>query len=775
MARDDVVPLDRGWSLWRVAVLRGAGLPFEILDDLAMPALLAEPAGPERNEAIRAGCARQFDLLVRNDLLREAVAWQNPNIADTWLGHYADRLAGGGAPRLANRAYRESVLARYAQRYCAKNESIGFFGPVAWARLVDEQAGLHQSGGGGIRRRTAYLETWAVAALAGVFERTPGVFDTLTVRLDAATSVAGDQLRQPRRPAITCDEVTLGILAQVDGVRHVGAVLAEAAAVTGKDADQLRGELLRLRERGVVRIGFRVPHHHRPDLVLREQIERLPNPAVRDDLLARLDRVIAACAAAAAAGGPTAVGSALRDVSARFADAGCADADTPRHTLYGRTPVYLDCRRDTDVRVGPDLVGQLAAPLGLLLDSARWLTGEVADVVESELRRAYRWLRSRRGEVSLADLQFAAGEVLATGGPGVQEIRTDFQLRWAELIPATDGRLVQLSAARLRPMADKLFPRPASLRWAASRQHSPDLLLSRSPDGRTRWVLGELHVALNTAESRLFTAQCDDPRELVDATGRDMGRGRVVPVYPLDAAGATSRTYPPPSLDPPGRYRYWSYDGDDGRADGVRSVPSTAVSIHEVDGVLVGRADRDGWAAPVLEFFGEFLTAITVNLFQPRACAPRLPRVLLDDLVICRESWSVPADEVPVPAGPARDRGYQRVREWAAASGMPRHVFVKTPAERKPCYVDFEAPLLVGNFVRAVRRAARAAPGEQAAIDITEMLPAPDQLWLTDASGHRYTSEFRVVAVDELETGTVISRVAGDASGESQVPHDRSC
>jgi hypothetical protein len=30
------------------------------------------------------------------------------------------------------------------------------------------------------------------------------------------------------------------------------------------------------------------------------------------------------------------------------------------------------------------------------------------------------------------------------------------------------------------------------------------------------------------------------------------------------------------------------------------------------------------------------------------------------------------------------------------------------------------------------------------------MLPTPDQAWLTDAQGQRYTAEVRMVAVDQL-------------------------
>jgi hypothetical protein len=32
---------------------------------------------------------------------------------------------------------------------------------------------------------------------------------------------------------------------------------------------------------------------------------------------------------------------------------------------------------------------------------------------------------------------------------------------------------------------------------------------------------------------------------------------------------------------------------------------------------------------------------------------------------------------------------------------------------------------------------------------VTEMLPTPDQAWLTDARGLRYSAELRVVAVDQ--------------------------
>ncbi|MBO4210621.1 hypothetical protein, partial [Micromonospora echinofusca] len=48
---------------------------------------------------------------------------------------------------------------------------------------------------------------------------------------------------------------------------------------------------------------------------------------------------------------------------------------------------------------------------------------------------------------------------------------------------------------------------------------------------------------------------------------------------------------------------------------------------------------------------------------------------------------------------------------------------------------------------KAVRRLARQDPSGR--LTVTEMLPTPEQAWLTDDEGNRYTSELRFVAVDQ--------------------------
>ena len=96
--------------------------------------------------------------------------------------------------------------------------------------------------------------------------------------------------------------------------------------------------------------------------------------------------------------------------------------------------------------------------------------------------------------------------------------------------------------------------------------------------------------------------------------------------------------------------------------------------------------------------------------------------------MVRRASWAAPE----LPAAPGD------LAAWARERGIPRRVFARSPLERKPRYVDFESPSLC----RAVLRFARGGP-----LELTEMLPGPDECWLESDAGH-HTSELRVVALD---------------------------
>ena len=729
-----LVPLAGEWALWPVAALRGAGLPVDWL------AWFAQPDAPERRAAER---------ILQEPEFAAALTWQNPRAHRHWI---ADRPAADPAASQAGRltAKRAAVIARYAQRYCAKNDTIGFFGPVGWARLDTRQTEpLRITGSLGIRRGGVYFEYRILRALADAWSRDPRLLPHLVVRLHSAMSYDGVVLRRPFRSPLSPDPAVAALLAAIDGTSRFAAVVQRAAARCGLAEQVVTEEAVRLRDAGVLDIGFRLPVDEHPERWLRDEAAEIADAGLRHEMLSVLDQLDRRRSViTAVVTDPEPLAAALDELEAYLTKVTASPAVvTKQQKATGRTPVYADCRWDLDVTLGAPLIDRLRAPLGILLDSVRWLTSEVALAVADELAAVHRTLLRRGSDVALCDLYFAAADVLA-GRPGtaVHDVVSDFQLRWNELLPSELAHDVRLASEIIAPMAARMFSadRPG---WTAARYHSPDLMLSWPTGSQAPvWVLGELHIGMNTLENRVFLTQSDDPSELFRAVAADMVDGRIVPCYPAGSV-PDGRRYPPPAVHVTGRYLNWSYAHDAGHPAGTRSLPGAGLFVRRDEGGLVAGPHDGAWQLPVLEFFGEFLSALVVNRFALRPPSARSPRVTIDDLVVCRRSWLVGAGEPGAALGTRNQHRLTELAAWLRAQGMPRYLFARSPLEQKPFYVDLAAPLMVRNLSRVLRALAK-NPANAAVVELSEMLPAPDELWLTDPHGRHRTTEFRFAAVD---------------------------
>ena len=164
-------------------------------------------------------------------------------------------------------------------------------------------------------------------------------------------------------------------------------------------------------------------------------------------------------------------------------------------------------------------------------------------------------------------------------------------------------------------------------------------------------------------------------------------------------------------------------DGDEPAPAGTRRVALEDVVVSD------GHVSDGTFTAPLAEFLYLPIFVAALRSFQPAAPSDG-QRAQLGRLVVRRASWSVPASELGAD-----------LSAWARDRGLPRRVFARSPLERKPRYVDFESPSLC----RALTRFA--APAGDAPVEFTEMLPDPDDCWLTSDAG-RHTSELRVIALD---------------------------
>jgi hypothetical protein len=706
------IALDATWVVWPIAQLRTAGMPFSLLSQLG--------AGP--------GAAARIAL---DERIAEAIAWQNEPMARTWLLAYR-RALRAGQDGLRRRAERELKLVHYAQRYCAKNETIGFFGPVSWAVLGTGDA-VPVLDGSPLTRRAGIVcvEVSLVQAVLGQYAADERLRARLPLRRNPAASVLGSTLRLPPGRKIALSAAQMAAWAEIDGTRSAD----ELAAGDGLR----RAAAESLVTLGAVLAGPDVPLDGEPERVLTGVADRLPDPeagrlrTALKELAAGKAELLSASSAEDVAAAQQRLATALTPVLPDVREHGTG-------RLFGRGLAYLETRSAAVLRLPGACVQDLGRPLALVLDSAAWLTREVGECFEERAMQAYRRLAAA-GPVRLDALLFAlAGELEGAPGSGVHEVVDDFQQRWRAVIGDVSARRVELRGDDIASMVGALFPARAP-GWAASVQHSPDVLMRKDPaSGALTWVLGELHLACNTLENRIaFATHSYDTPAMLDLTALDMRAGRVVTLFSRRSDQVTARSAPPLASHLPGQYRYWCFSADrtPPPADASEQA-STEFEVVRSGGGLVARGPD--WEAPLTELLGDLLSALVGNRFRLLAPAEHTPRVAIDRLVIARERWRFDAAGLtgghsdPVLAAEHAARGM-------LAAGAPRHVFVLSPAERKPVYIDLESPLFRRLLVHLARRAARAGQP----IDVTEMLPEPAALWVETAEGP-LTSEIRLAA-----------------------------
>ena len=113
------------------------------------------------------------------------------------------------------------------------------------------------------------------------------------------------------------------------------------------------------------------------------------------------------------------------------------------------------------------------------------------------------------------------------------------------------------------------------------------------------------------------------------------------------------------------------------------------------------------------------------------------------------ESWRFNPADLDFAVEKDEVTRFVRTHEWARALGIPRYVFVKSNAAERPVYIDLTSPIYVNVLAKMVRQTNADERLPDKTITVVEMLPAHDDLWLTDHEGNRYTSEFRFTWVDD--------------------------
>jgi hypothetical protein len=716
--------------------------------DLAAGLLLTSAQAMDRQAQVLADVAA-------DDRFRSAVAWQNHNVVRPMV----DGLSALPiSPRNQRYRKKQRVVAKYWARYCAKNDTIGFFGPTVWFDFTTHGPAVTLEAGPELMKWTAtHFENWPIDTLADVLARQEDIRPWVAPRLHPAMYLVPGMLIQHEDAPAFLDPPTETALRLCDGVRQARDVAAGLIADhPDVVADEAAGyaKIADLAEKGWLFWDLEPPLGEDPDLVLRGRLMTIGDLSARERALTALDTLVAAKDKVAAAGSPEELLTTLADLDNTFVALTGANPSVRSGTTYGaRQIAYQDGERDLELTLGPDIVEAIGAPVSLLLLGARWLTHRLAEHYEQVFSAAYDAMVAQSGgtdTINFMMLAYACGDELFTPGTrGSDRIMAEFATMWRDALGMdTDASRVDVTSEQVRERLAEKFA-DAQPGWAYATHHGVDVQIAAASAealraGEFEPVIGEIHAAWNTLQSTMFVNTHPDVAALKWLTNAGVGP-RIVLTPVKTWPRITTRTTGPMDNGQDWSMAVSEFPG--GHPD--RRLALAELSVRRAgDRLEVVNGDRSA-SFGILDVIGVWMAEDIGEGFKGVTWGhAHSPRVRVDRLVVVRESWTLPVAGLPFLKGKGEEATFLEVRRWLLGAGLPRYVFVKASTEMKPFYNDFTSPVLVANLVTALRGAAD--EDKDATVTFSEMHPDPEHCWLTDGQGRRYTSEFRIQAVDPV-------------------------
>jgi hypothetical protein len=760
--------MTRDWAASGVFVLRHVGLPFDLLEGLAAsagllaaadallaaedslmaeaaragvprarvraavtasdPDLLPPCADPAWQHTVRRwdtllrafgkvfgaeeerACAALRQVLGRSDV-QEAIFLSNPEVYRNMLVPF---LAGQHPLNARWRRVRRQLYT-YVQRLCAKNETVSFFGPMAYG-MVRPGHGIRLRTDAP-RRRRVFFAQWAAREVADAVARDRRLRAVLPFR---PTGSPGSPSRNGHDGA---DEAGLGgpahadVLAAVVGAGAGGASLTRVAAAVHAGLRDTASRLLSLVAGGQLEFGIGpAPDETDPLGAMLQRLAPIPGEAARE-WSGKINTLRALLTELESTAFPERIATVER-LELEFSAVTGKPARRGAGAVYAdRAVFYEECASPFALEVGEETLRAWTSRISVALELS------VAHGAAAQRAAAER-VRTALGTVPPLRFPDYAARLLAALDPGGSRFVPDHVPSY----PAAGHEQViddLLDAASRLPGDRYALVDLCLAAGDARRLPTADLVLSRCHHHLlTAGWLGEMYTGaepFGADASRWIAGQPDLLG--VDAGRRNKGYyvfpGRRVVLRAPSAADAADPqvVWPaqitveqtaagPRCLDPAGGEVTLYLP----LSDFVKYPPYAALSHPQVlHAVFTGTDD--------------------------------VPHVTVGGVIYQRARWRLDAAEL---SGNAPYVRFLQLRRLARTRISSRFVFCRTGAERKPYLIDLESVL-------AADLAAHIAK-DGAPVTAEQMRPAPDELWLRDERGHRYTCELRMQVIGRERT-----------------------
>ena len=632
----------------------------------------------------------------------------------------------------------ERHLLLYLQRVAAKSDSLSAFGPEGWGTVDGETDKLRFSPAPGIARREVFLERWTAHGIAAAINADPETAAELAPRLHPNGRLEQDRfVFAETGESVALDRDTRALLARCDGT-----IPAHSLGVPPET-------LVRLAEQNLILWKMEVPAFaSHPVDVLISDIARWREGPVRRRWLAQL-LPLAALPEKFAATTETLPRLALIDeATARLENLGAQK--TASRFLYSATnAIGEECFRESNFSISETLINEVAIETAPWIDFWRDNYAFVASRVADGLRRLLQEAPLQNGALPFpAFLRHCAMQKMPLTGSGMvtfahlafQEVKAAFRetLKDRAAVPEYELTTEDCHLVRRRfdyQKFDEYTYPSADLQLAAQS-------VAAVERGEYQWIVAELHPPAALLHHGFYWS-CPDKAALAQALQAILFRQPSFH-FGFFAADFTATTAVRlfealPDLT----YFVAPQRGLPGWQTIAPAETEVYINPENNDVALRERGSH--------RYLGSFARAWIIPLgFHPFSFSlgGHTPRLRCGKVIVQRETWTVALEELGAGdfTGVSRDL-VLAVERLRAARQLPRHVYIR-PSEQalrrsgaegrdkdtKPVYIDFESYLFLEIFHRWLTKA-----GE---LEISEMLPTPDQLLWQEPDGRR-TFELR--------------------------------
>ncbi|SQD80708.1 lantibiotic dehydratase [Moritella yayanosii] len=635
----------------------------------------------------------------------------------------------------------------YAQRFCTKNDTCSFFGPITWGQFLADQDALvevNHAEGNWLRSRKTFFESWVIQRIIGQLNEQCPDANKVPLMLNTGCVLVDDVLFYPLEKSRQLSGDMLNIVRLLQHHAHV------------YNCDSLLAKLMidndvalkRLIDAGIIKIGFVLsPRVENPLKALADKLvdAKLPTDFTQQWLNTFTE--LESQREAYASGSLEQRQIALVNLNNLLSAANVSLSRSSGEMYVGRYPVYEDCSRDTQVSFNQTIKKHIEEDFTPLILLYQWLTRVTAYELHQHWLGVWSQCCSEYDTDELNILTFlnALKPLQDDIGQQVQtRITTVLQQSWGEILTtvdaknenAVDSAEIQLTSddfTVLMSYLNESCPDAQHFEVFGDAFHSPDFMLSASSQealnaGDYHLIIGEVHPAVHTL-SQPVAAHFSPFNQQINAEVKSLFSS------PRLILADTPTSYQRSHIDWPiiNNYQQLILPTGGGCVALANQFSAGRAQIVLVDGRL-RVTDRLGYFNEDLlcvhnTQLHQLLFDLAGDIIPRHECR----RILFNRSIYKRRTWSFESSDWPVSSKDELGL-FVQWRLWKDKYQMPRWIFVKCDSEPKPFFVDFDNPLSLDALVSALKKAK--------VIRVSEMLPDPNALWFADKRG-KFCAEIR--------------------------------